>query len=206
MNRLVFLGLGLALLAGASTFAAQGSFERLKAGAARVEGLGPFLDRFIGECNDPASVASCRERTNKFRGDAQGKRHYLVISEDAATMVSPGPCSPDSGECVVNITPFFGSGGYGLSNTVPSKTDPGGNPILPYLRAKGHIPAGSDASDFARLFSMRSVRVEVIFSPVAAWAIPRKGGGKILGVRARFEAIQVTNGRTGDVIALWTGG
>ena len=35
-------------------------------------------------------------------------------------------------------------------------------------------------------------------------ALPKKGGGKLSGVKAKVEAILLTVGRTGEVLGLWT--
>ena len=59
---------------------------------------------------------------------------------------------------------------------------------------------------FARMFSIRGVRAQVVFTPQGVWSLPKKGGGKNFGVTARIEAILVTEGRTGEQMGLWLNG
>ena len=47
------------------------------------------------------------------------------------------------------------------------------------------------------------MRLQVVFTPQGLWELPKKGGGKVHGVKVRFDAILVTVGRTGDQVALW---
>ena len=44
--------------------------------------------------------------------------------------------------------------------------------------------------------------LELLFRPEQPWALPKKGGGQLTGVKAKLDAIQVTS-RTGAVLATW---
>jgi hypothetical protein len=74
---------------------------------------------------------------------------------------------------------------------------------MSFLRAEGEALEGWNSSRFQRLFSMRELRLQVVFTPQDVWSLPKKGGGKMQGVRARIEGILVSVGRTGQQAALW---
>ena len=178
-------------------------FEQLKASAEPVGGLGSFLERYVGECGEPGLGESCRDKAKAFRKAHEGKRLYLLVGEDSAGMLSPGAFDASSGELVVNVTPFFPASNYALSHGAPRRTDAKGNPVMALLRAEGQAPEGWMPGTFQRLFQMRGVRAQVIFTPTGVWSLPRRGGGKSRGVSARVEALLVTVARTGEPLALW---
>jgi hypothetical protein len=43
----------------------------------------------------------------------------------------------------------------------------------------------------------------VVFTPDDVWTLPKKGGGTMKGVKARFDAVLVQVGRTGEVVGTW---
>ncbi len=47
------------------------------------------------------------------------------------------------------------------------------------------------------------MKLHVIFTPQGLWALSKKGGGTMHGVKAHIDAVLVTVGRTGDEIAIW---
>src|SRR6266851_5683548 len=49
----------------------------------------------------------------------------------------------------------------------------------------------------------RELRVEVVFTPQDVWTLPRKRGERIRGIKSRINALQVTNGRTGEIVGSW---
>ena len=178
-------------------------FLALREGATPVGGLGSFLERYVGECGEPGLAGSCEEKAKAFRKAHEGKRLFLLVGEDAAGMLSPGAFDPDTGELRVNVTPFFPAGNYALSHGAPRRTDARGNPVMALLRAEGQAPDDWMPGTFQRLFQMRGVRAQVIFTPTGVWSLPRRGGGKSRGVSARVEALLVTVARTGEPLALW---
>jgi hypothetical protein len=52
------------------------------------------------------------------------------------------------------------------------------------------------------MFKNRGVRLELLFRPDQPWAVAKKGGGKLIGLRAKLDAIRVTS-RSGALLALW---
>ncbi|MFP2958940.1 DUF6066 family protein [Myxococcus sp. 1LA] len=204
MNRIL---LAAALLLPALALAdADPRFAKLRDEAEPLGGLGTFLEKYIGACDGAFVDAQCKSNAEAFRKKYQGKRLYMIVTEDDASMLSAGPYSPGTGEYTINITPFFPGGSSALTHGAPKKTDASGNPILPYLTVTGDMPEGWNLQMFTRLFSMRAVRAQVVFTPQSVWSLPKKGGGKNHGVTARIEAILITEGRSGQPMGLWLNG
>lgn len=181
-------------------------FARLRDAAEPLGGLGAFLDRYIGECGSMFASADCRTKADSFRKHYRGKKMYMIVTEDVATMVSPGAYEPNTRQYSVHITPFFPGGSYALTHGTPKKTNSEGSPLLPLLTVTGQLPNGWNGAMFARMFSSRGVRLQVVFTPLDIWSLPKPSGGKTFGVSARIEGILVTEGRTGHELGLWMDG
>ncbi len=181
-------------------------FARLRDSAEPLGGLSGFLNRYIGECGDMFASKDCRTKADEFRKHYRGKKMYMIVTEDVATMVSPGPYQPNSGHYVVHVLPFFAGGSYALTHGTPKKTDAQGRPMLPLLSVSGTAPEGWSGPYFSRLFSDNGIRVQVVFTPLDIWSLQKPRGGKVFGVAARIEAILLTEGRTGQEIGLWIDG
>lgn len=204
MSALVRIAITLSLVLPAAAWAdSNPKFARLREAAEPLGSLEAFLDRYIGECSDMLEGQSCRDRAAAFRKAAAGKRFYMIIDEERASMVSNGPYNPGKGIYTVNILPFFAAGRYAMTHGVPKKQDENGNPVLPLLQVKGRTPVGWNAIRIHSLYARRQLRVQVIFTPVGVWSMQRKSGGKMYGVRANIEAVLVTIGRSGEQVALW---
>src|SRR5688572_15209129 len=75
------------LCSGAAAADVDARFARLRDAAEPVGGLGSFLDKYVGDCASEAMGGTeCRQRTAEFRKRASGKKYYMIISEDAASM------------------------------------------------------------------------------------------------------------------------
>jgi hypothetical protein len=182
---------------------AQSSFEGLRKDAQPFDGgLGEFLELYLGDCGQASNTANCRNRSREFQAQAKGKRFYTLIREDEAGMVGMSDSTRSGGDFTIEVTPFFPGAEHALTDAVPKKTDPRGNPILPVLMFPGKLPGVETVDDMVRLFKNRGVRLELLFRPEQTWALPKKGGGTLTGVKAKLEAIQVTS-RTGAVLATW---
>ncbi len=182
---------------------ADGRFEELRKDAQPFDGgLGDFLELYLGDCGSASATANCRNRSQQFQAQAKGKRFYALVREDEAGMVGMSTSTRSGGDFTIEVTPFFPGSEHALTNAVPKKMDPKGNPILPVLMIPGTLPGVETVDDMERLFKNRGVRLELLFRPEQAWALPKKGGGQLTGVKARIEAIQVTS-RTGAVLASW---
>ncbi len=179
-------------------------FARLRDQAEPLGSLSTFLEKYIGECGSVFSGPSCRKEAEAFREKYKDKKLYMIVGEDVATMLSPGPYQPGTGNYVIHVTPYFPGGAYAMTQGVPSQTDTEGNPLLPLLRITGTTPEGWNASNFLRLFSTHQVRAQLVFTPQGVWSLPRKrGGGKQYGVAARVEGILLTHARTGEPLGMW---
>lgn len=181
-------------------------FARMRDASEPLGSLSGFLNRYIGECGDMFASANCRTKADEFRKIYRGKKMYMIVTEDVATMVSPGAYQPHTGAYVINILPFFAGGKYALTHGTPKKTDAQGNPILPLLTVSGTTPEGWNGGMFQRMFDSRGIRVQVVFTPLDIWSVTKPSGGKTFGVSARVEAILVTEGRTGEELGLWLDG
>ena len=179
---------------------AEDRFDALRAQAQAYEGgLGQFLEEYLGDCgNNP----NCRTHTRDFVAKAKGQRFYALVREDEAGMLGMSDRPTGGGEYTVEVTPFFPGNEHALTNATPKKTDPNGNPILPVLMLPGQLPDGETVDSVARMFKNRGVRLELLFRPDDPWALPKKSGGKLIGVRAKLDAIRVTS-RSGALLALW---
>ncbi|MGO8968987.1 MAG: DUF6066 family protein [Myxococcaceae bacterium] len=176
-------------------------FEALKATAETFDGgLAGFLEQYTGDCGDATNTSQCRQKAEAFQKRVNGKRFYALVREDAASMVSFAPAGPAGGDFTVLVTPFFPGGAHALTNQTPKKTDSRGNPLFPQLTLPGILPEGETADSVERLFRRRDVRVEILFSPEAFWALPHKAGGKLTGCRARLDAMLISSS-SGAVLA-----
>lgn len=181
----------------------EGRFDELRQEAVSFDGsLGDLLELWLGDCGQASNTANCKNRSRDFQTQAKGKRFYTLIREDEAGMLGMSTGTSRGGDFTVEVTPFFPGAEHALTNAVPKKTDAQGNPILAVLMIPGTLPGVETVDDMQRLFKNRGVRLELLFRPEEAWALAKKGGGKLTGVKAKLDAIQVTS-RTGAVLATW---
>ncbi|AGC46129.1 hypothetical protein MYSTI_04840 [Myxococcus stipitatus DSM 14675] len=181
-------------------------FAKLRDESEPLGGLGAFLEKYVGACEGALVDPQCKAQAEAFRKKYQGKQLYMIVTEDDANMLAPGPYSPATGEYTINITPFFPGGRYAMTHGTPKKTDANGNPVMPLLTVTGTLPEGWNIQMFSRMFSMRGVRAQVVFTPQSVWSLPKKGGGKNYGVTARIDGLLVSEGRTGGQLGLWLNG
>lgn len=179
-------------------------FARLRDQAEPLGSLATFLDKYVGECATLFSGPGCHQDAEAFRAQYDGKKLYMIIREEAANMLSPGPYQPSSGKYVIQVSPVFPGGAYTLTQGEPKHLDSDGRPLLPFIQVTGSTPEGWAATDFLRLFRQHQIRAQVIFTPQSAWMLTSKdGGGKRYGVAARVDAILLTDARTGDSLGTW---
>jgi hypothetical protein len=175
-------------------------FVKIRDAAEPVEGLGSFLDKYVGDCG---TDADCKKNTETFRTVANGKKFYMIVSEESVTNLTMGSYDPGSQTFTLNLTPFFPASNSAVTAGAPSRTDANGNPVMPFLQIKGAVTEGRNESSIARAVAMKVLRLQVVFTPQGLWTLPKKGGGKITGVKAHIDAILVTVGRTGETIGLY---
>jgi Family of unknown function (DUF6066) len=174
-------------------WAGDARFEALKSHAETFDrGLAGFLEEYTGDCGEAPSTAVCRQKAEAFQKSVKGKHYYALVHEDAAGMVSFSPAGAEGADFSVLVTPFFPGGAHAFTTQAPKKTDSRGNPVFPNLTLPGVLPEGETTDSVERLFRRRDVRVELIFSPEAVWAMPRKGSPALTGCRGRIEALLIT--------------
>jgi len=178
-------------------------FAKLRDQAEPLGGLAAFLDSYIGECSGFFVSPTCRSEAEAFRKRYEGKKLYMIIREEAAAMLAPGPYQPKAGNYTIQVTPSFPGGAYNLTGGIPTQADAQGQPVLSLIQIEGTTPPGWNAQEFLRLFSERHLRAQVVFTPKGVWSLEGPDGSKRYGVDAQLDAILLTDGRTGQVFGLW---
>lgn len=198
---LLLLSLTLPCLASADV---DPRFAKLRDTADALSSLGAFLDKYIGDCGPVSEGGSeCGKNAEAFRRAANGHKFYMILTEDSTAVLSMGAFNPKGGEVTFHLTPFFPGSNSAITHGSPSKTDANGNPVMPFIVFKGTLPDSWNVQMMARQVSSRQMRLQIVFTPQGIWELPKKGGGKIRGVKTKLEAVLVTVGRTGEEVALW---
>lgn len=195
----------LAVLVPAMALAdADARFAKLRDQAEALTSVASFVDKYVGDCASPLlGGAECEKNADIFRRGATGKKFYMIITEDSSGVLQMGEVNVGKGTLTLNLTPFFAGSNSAITHGAPSKTDSNGNPVLPFIRIPSELPEGWNPGLMARQVQSKALRMQIVFTPQGVWTLPKKGGGTIKGVRAKFEAVLVTVGRTGDQIGLW---
>jgi Family of unknown function (DUF6066) len=201
MQKLFLSWLALALAAPAWAEAPK-AFASLRDRAEAIDSLTTFLDRYVGHCNDPFERATCEANARKARESMTGKSFYAILGESASRMLRPGPFNPARREYRIDLTPFFEGGDYALTEGSPIGLDAEGRPRFPLMPLTATMPDDWLPMDMERLLRSGMVRVHLVFTPMGLWSLPAKSGGKVEGVRAKFQAVRLVNGRTGAELAL----
>lgn len=192
----------LLLISSAALADVDQKFAKMRDAAEKLGSLSEFIDNYGGSCG-PLMTAQCEEKRKEFRRGADGRKHYMIVTEDSASVLSMGDANPITGEFVLNMTPFFAAGDSAITHGAPSKTDANGNAILPYLRINAKLPDGWTMQLMNRQVQARALRIQVVFTPDGVWSLPKKGGGTIKGIKTRFDGVIVQIGRTGETIGMW---
>ncbi|MCA2976876.1 MAG: hypothetical protein INH41_11470 [Myxococcaceae bacterium] len=177
-------------------------FAKMRDVAEKVGSLSEFIEGYAGSCG-PLMTSQCEQKRKDFRRAADGRKHYMIVTEESASVLSMGDANPISGEFTLNLTPFFAGGDGALTHGAPAKTDANGNAVLPFIRIPAKVPDGWSMQLMSRQVAARALRLQLVFTPEGVWTLPRKGGGPVRGVRARFDGVIVQIGRTGEVIGTW---
>lgn len=199
MRGLTMLLVALPMVASADV---DQKFAKLRDAAEKLGSLSEFIDAYAGSCG-PLMTTSCEEKRKEFRRGADGRKHYMIVTEDSAAVLTMGDANPVSGEFVLNMTPFFAASDSAITHGAPSKTDTNGNAVLPYIRVPSKVPDGWTMQLMSRQVQARALRIQVVFTPDGVWTLPKKGGGQIRGIKTRFDGVVVQVGRTGETIGTW---
>jgi hypothetical protein len=178
-------------------------FAKLRDGAEALGGIGGFVDKYIGQCGSALQGGGeCEKNAEVFRKAATGKKFYMIVTEDSASVLQMGEVT-GQGTFVLNLTPFFAGSDSAITQGAPQRTDANGNPVLPFIRIESTLPEGWNPAMMARQVQARTLRMQVVFTPQGTWSLPKKGGGKVTGVKAKVDAVLVQVGRTGEQVGLW---
>jgi hypothetical protein len=177
-------------------------FAKLRDNAEPLSSVGALVDKYVGDCL-PLVGGECERNAEAFRKASNGKQYYMIVTETTAGVLSMGEINQREGTFVLQLTPFFSGSNSAVTHGAPTKTDANGNPVMPFIRIDAKFPDGWNPALMTRQVQAQALRLQIVFTPEGLWTLPKKGGGTIKGVKARFEAVLVTVGRTGDQVGLW---
>lgn len=182
---------------------ADPKFVKLRDQAEPLGTVNAFVEKFVGDCaSRMLGGGECEKNAEVFRQGATGKKYYMIVTEGTSSVLSMGEVKMQ-GAFVLNLTPFFPAANMALTHGAPSKTDGDGNPVMPFIRIDSMLPEAWTVPMMARQVQAQGLRVQIVFTPQGVWTLPKKGGGSLKGVRAKFDAVLVTVGRTGETIGAW---
>jgi hypothetical protein len=188
-----------ALLATPRARASDARFDALRGGAARLDSLGPFLEKYVGACKDAYARADCEKNVRDTRRALDGKAYAASVAEQTLELVKAERTR--SGWRFV-VTPFIDGGGLALTHGQPRRQDAAGRPLIDFMVLEGALPAGMDELALESALRTGRLELEVIFRPEGTWKLRRRGeGGFYEGVRARFLALRLVETRSGQEIA-----
>lgn len=197
------LMLAVAILPSLALADADPRFAKLRDQAEAMGAISAFVEKYVGDCaSKMLGGGECEKNAEVFRQGATGKKFYMIITEETSTVLSMGEIKMQ-GQFVLNLTPFFAASGMALTHGAPSRTDADGNPVMPFIRIDSNLPDGWNPAMMARQVAGQALRLQIVFTPQAVWSLPKKGGGTMKGVKAKFEAIVVSVGRTGEQVGIW---
>lgn len=197
------LMLVVAMLPGLALADADPRFAKLRDQAEAMGAISAFVEKYVGDCaSKMLGGGECEKNAEIFRQGSTGKKFYMIITEETSTVLSMGEIKMQ-GQFVLNLTPFFAASGMALTHGAPSRTDADGNPVMPFIRIESNLPDGWNPAMMARQVGAQALRLQIVFTPQGVWSLPKKGGGTMKGVKAKFEAVLVSVGRSGDQVGLW---
>ena len=189
----------LLVLLAASPPLADDRFEALRGHARRLDSLGPFLERYVGRCQEDFSRADCESNVRAARRGLEGQVFTASVGEQTLEIVKP---QRTNGGYRFVVTPFIDGGGLALTHGAPRRQDTAGHPLIEYVVIDGALPAGMDELALESALRSGRVELEVVFRPEGTWRLKRKGErGFYEGVRARFLALRLVDSRSGAEIA-----
>lgn len=200
------LPLLITLISGLALADADQRFAKLRDQAEAMGAMSAFVEKYVGDCaSKMLGGGECEKNAEIFRQGATGKKFYMIVTEETSAVLQMGEVKVKNGEFVLNLTPFFAASGSAITHGAPTKTDADGNPVMPFIRIDSNLPDNWNPAMMARQVQGQALRLQIVFTPQGVWSLPKKGGGTMKGVKAKFEAVLVTVGRTGDQVGLWLG-
>lgn len=181
-------------------------FAKLRDQAEAMGAVSAFVEKYVGDCQSKLlGGGECEKNAEVFRQGATGKKFYMIITEETSGVLQMGEVKVNDGRFMLNLVPFFAASGSAITHGAPTKTDEGGNPVMPFIRIDSQMPEGWNPAMMARQVQGQALRLQIVFTPQGVWSLPKKGGGTMKGVKAKFEAVLVTVGRSGDQVGIWLG-
>jgi hypothetical protein len=181
-------------------------FAKLRDQAEAMGAVSAFVEKYVGDCaSRMLGGGECEKNAEIFRQGATGKKFYMIITEETSGVLSMGEIKVRDGQFVLNLTPFFSASGLAITQGAPTRVDQDGNPVIPFIRIESQLPDGWNPAMMARQVQSQALRLQIVFTPQGVWSLPKKGGGTMKGVKAKFDAVLVTVGRTGDQVGLYLG-
>jgi len=173
-------------------------FAALSREAEPIDSLAGFVERYVGVCKDPLERATCLENVKAVRKGVDGRLYLAMLSEKARGLLQVE--ARKGGGFRFLLTPFVDADGMALTHGEP-RLDGRGRPSLGFIIVDSH-PSVDPAVVDAALRTGR-VELEILFRPAGAWKLKRRGdGGDYEGMKARFAAVRLVDGRTGTEIAV----
>jgi len=178
-------------------------FAKLRDASEVLGAISAFTSRYVGQCGSKLlGGGDCEKNAELYRRTTTGKKFYMIITEESTAVLNMGEGNPKDGTFTLNLTPFFAGGDSAITHGAPTRTDSNGNPVLPFMRIRATLPDGWNMGMMARVVASRGLRLQIVFTPLGVWSLTSKGK-TVKGVKARFDAVLVTVGRTGDTIGSW---
>lgn len=182
----------------------DGRFDHLRDTAEPLTSVGAFVDKYVGDCASAMMGGTdCERNTQGFRRAANGKKYYLIVSEGTGNVLQVAGVDNRTGRFILNLTPFLSGSSSAVTHGTPSRVDASGNLVLPFIRIESVLPDGWSPAMMARQVQAQGLRMQVVFTVQDLWTLPKKGGGRLKGVKAKFDAVVVTDGRTGTQVGAW---
>ena len=144
------VALSVALVASVAFADVDARFAKLRDSAEALGGLGGFTEKYVGECGSRLlGGAECEKNAEAFRKAATGKKYYMIITEETASLLQMGEVT-GQGEFILNLTPFFAGGEFAVTQGEPKSTDANGNPKMPFIRIPSTMPENWNPAMMAR--------------------------------------------------------
>ena len=96
-------------------------FAKLRDASEALSSLGSFLDKYVGDCGSVMEGGGeCAKNAESFRRGANGKKYYMILTEDSTAVLSLGAFNPQGGEVTLNLTPFFPGSNSAITRFSPA--------------------------------------------------------------------------------------
>ncbi len=183
--------------------AAASGYDTLSAKAEPVQNLGRLLEGYIGDCDGDASDRgprkACREAVRRFRQRWRGRLLRVTI-EDPGTMMTYAGYDARKKAFRLNLVPFFGARGFGMSVGRPRRLNAEGRPVMRHLPLWVKPPQDTPAFVFRRNLERGMVQLELVVMPRKTYRLRRGDAATVRGLNVRLRGLRLVSARSGDVL------